>query len=284
MIGGTSIASRNVISGNGFRGMYLENIDNSFVYGNYVGTNASGTADINGSTSNAAQSGLMLIAGSSGNQIGNASLSGARNVFSGNNYYGIELLTSTTQNNIISGNFIGTDATGLSALGNTDGGVFFSGSGTGNLLTGNVISGNSNVGVLLGSSAASTTIQGNIIGLGANGSTIVGNVGTGIFVSGASTNTLIGTNADGSNDAAETNTISGNSDGVVISGAGTTGTIIAGNFIGTDNTGLLARGNTFDGVRIQSGATVNYVGGTGLPVATSSPPTVKMAFNRRRSN
>ncbi len=103
MIGGTSTASRNVISGNGFRGMYLENIDNSFVYGNYVGTNALGTADINGSSSNASQSGLMLIAGSSGNQIGNASLSGARNVFSGNNYYGIEVLSSTTQNNTISG-------------------------------------------------------------------------------------------------------------------------------------------------------------------------------------
>ncbi len=39
--------------------------------------------------------------------------------------------------------------------------------------------------------------------------------------------------------------------------------MIYGNYIGTDVTGLLARGNTFDGVRIQSGATVNYVGGAG---------------------
>ncbi len=112
MIGGTSVASRNVISGNGFRGIYFDNVDNSFVYGNYIGTNALGTADINGSASSAAQSGLLLINGSSGNQIGNSALSGARNVISGNNYYGIEILSSTTQNNTISGNFIGTDATG----------------------------------------------------------------------------------------------------------------------------------------------------------------------------
>ncbi|HBJ33285.1 MAG TPA: hypothetical protein DDZ51_00695, partial [Planctomycetaceae bacterium] len=165
MIGGTSEASRNVISGNGFRGIYLENVDNSFVYGNYVGTNALGTADINGSTVNTSQSGLMLISGSSGNQIGNAALSGARNVFSGNNHYGIQILSSTTQNNTISGNYIGTDATGMSALGNASGGILLAGAGTGNLLVGNVVSGNSSVGVAVGSATGSTTIQGNYIGL-----------------------------------------------------------------------------------------------------------------------
>ena len=50
-IGGTSTASRNVISGNTQQGIYFDNVDNSFVYGNYVGTNAAGTGDINGSTS-----------------------------------------------------------------------------------------------------------------------------------------------------------------------------------------------------------------------------------------
>ena len=168
----------------------------------------------------------------------------------------------STNNNFV-GNYIGTDASGSSALGNVNGGFAFWGSGTGNLLAGNVISGNGNLGVLVGSSAASSTIQANYIGLAANGSTIVGNGGTGVYVSGASTNTLVGTNADGFNDSAEANTISGNSDGVVVSDTGTTGTIIAGNYIGTDITGLLARGNTYDGVRIQSGATANYVGGSG---------------------
>ncbi len=244
------------------QGIYFDNVDNSFVYGNYVGTNVAGTGDVNGSSSNTAQMGLVLVNGSSGNQVGSAA-AGARNVFSGNNHYGIEIQSLTSQNNTVSGNYIGTDATGLTAVGNTNGGFSFWGSGTGNLLSGNVISGNGNVGVMVGSSAASSTIQGNIIGLGAGGSTIVGNVGTGVFVAGASSNTLIGTNADGSNDSAEVNTISGNSDGVVVSDSGTTGTLIYGNYIGTDVSGLSARGNTFDGVRIQSGAIVNYVGGAG---------------------
>ncbi len=42
-IGGSSTASRNVISGNTQHGIYFDNVDNSYVYGNYVGTNAVGT-------------------------------------------------------------------------------------------------------------------------------------------------------------------------------------------------------------------------------------------------
>ncbi len=162
-IGGTSTASRNVISGNTQQGIYFDNVDNSFVYGNYVGTNAAGNADINGSTSNTAQSGFVLLNGSSGNQIGSAA-AGARNVFSGNNHFGVEIQSSLSTNNNVIGNYIGTDASGATALGNVNGGFSFWGSGSGNLLSGNVISGNSGVGVLVGSAAASSTIQANYIG------------------------------------------------------------------------------------------------------------------------
>ncbi len=252
-----------MISGNTQQGIYFDNVDSSFVYGNYVGTNASGNADINGTTANTAQTGLVLINGASGNQIGNITLSGARNIFSGNNHYGTEIQTSTSINNTVSGNYFGTDVTGLIALGNANGGFSFWGSGTGNLLTGNVISSNFAYGVLVGSGTASAQIQGNTIGLGSDGSTVLGNGSAGIYLTGAATNTLIGTNADGSNDSAERNIISGNGSGIVIDTAGTTGNMIYGNYIGTDLTGLVARANTFDGVRIESGATTNYVGGTG---------------------
>ncbi len=261
-IGGTSASSRNVISGNTQQGMYFDNVDSSFVYGNYVGTNAAGTGDINGTSSNTAQSGMVLVNGSSGNQIGNTLLSGARNVFSGNNHFGVEVQSTSSVNNTFVGNFIGTDATGLSAVGNVNGGFSFWGSGTGNLLGGNVISGNTGVGVLVGSAASGSTIQGNYIGVGVNGSTSLGNVGTGVIVQNASINTLIGTNADGSNDAAEANTISANIDGVVITDLGTTGSIVAGNFIGTDASGYLARGNSGDGVRILNSATNTTIGGS----------------------
>ena len=262
-IGSSSAVGRNVISGNAQQGIYFDNVDNSFVYGNYVGTNVAGTGDVNGTTANTSQSGLVLTNDSSGNTIGNASISTSRNVFSGNNHYGLEVLGSTSVNNLVSNNYLGTTATGLSALGNTNGGVSFWGSGTGNVLSGNVISGNLGVGVIVGSGASGSIIQGNLVGLGANGSTSVGNANEGINVSSAAINTLIGSNADGSNDSAEANVISSNYDGIIISGVGTTGTMVYGNLIGTDSTGLIAKGNTFDGVRIENGATANLIGGSG---------------------
>ncbi|MGN6546252.1 MAG: DUF4347 domain-containing protein, partial [Aureliella sp.] len=262
-IGGTTAVSRNVIAGNGKHCLEFDNTDNSYVYGNYLGLNAAGTADINGTTSNTAQSGILLYNGASGNLIGNTALAGAVNVISGNNYYGVEVSGSAATNNSILGNYIGTRATGLNAVGNTAGGIGFITAGTGNLAAGNVISGNLGSGVYVTSSSSSVKIQGNLIGLGVGGSTIVANTSAGVYIDGASTNTLVGTDADGNNDASEINTISGNATGIIVSGAGTTGTMIYGNYIGTSSTGLLDRGNTGDGVLIQSGATSTYVGGSG---------------------
>ncbi|MEZ6095163.1 MAG: right-handed parallel beta-helix repeat-containing protein [Pirellulaceae bacterium] len=262
-VGGTTSSLRNVISGNGYAGIYFSNVSNSYVYGNYVGTNAAGTGDINGTSPNTINSGLILMNGSSSNLIGNSAISGARNVFSGNNHYGIEVQGLTSTNNTVFGNYIGTDHTGMVALGNSNGGFSFWGSGSGNLLSGNVVSGNSGPGIMVNSAATGSQIQGNYVGLGADGSTTIGNAWVGIYVAGGSTGTLIGTNADGVNDAVEANTISANLDGILVHGVGTTGTMIYGNYIGTDAAGLLDRGNSSDGVRIQNGATVNYIGGAG---------------------
>jgi hypothetical protein len=256
-------SQRNVISGNGYAGIYFSNIDNSITYGNYVGTNAAGTGDINGTGSDTAKSGIILVNGSSGNQIGNTSLVGARNVISGNNHYGVEIQGLTSTNNTVVGNFMGTDVTGLVALGNTNGGFSFWGSGTDNLLGGNVISGNLGVGILVGNGASGSQIQGNYVGVGVDGSTLVGNGSTGIFIGSSGVNTLIGTNADGTNDVAEANTVSGNADGIVIADAGTTGTMIYGNYIGTTANGLVSRGNTWDGIRVANGATGTLIGGSG---------------------
>ena len=59
------------------------------------------------------------------------------------------------------------------------------------------------------------------------------------------------------------NVISGNGlYGVEISGAGSTGNVVLGNYVGIDVSGTLDLGNTSTGIRIYSGATGNTVGGT----------------------
>nr|WP_306790067.1 cadherin-like domain-containing protein [Methylomonas fluvii] len=78
--------------------------------------------------------------------------------------------------------------------------------------------------------------------------------------SGASNN-RIGTNADGVNDVAERNVISGNNwFGVEFLGAGTSGNVVQGNYIGTDSTGLVALGNAQGGVSFWNGASDNWLG------------------------
>ena len=123
-----------------------------------------------------------------------------------NTVYGPE---SADQRNVISG----------SGRGNTDG-VFVEGAGT----DGNVIAGN-------------------FIGLNAAGNAAIPNGDSGVQVYNGATNTRIGTNPNSPNPL-ERNVISGNlnDNGVLLWGAGA-GTVIAGNYIGTDPTGTYGIGN-----------------------------------------
>ena len=117
-------------------------------------------------------------------------------------------------NAVIRGNYIGTDISGDVALGNGGGsGILVSGSnnvtiGTVDVGGGNVISGNTPNGIRV-DGGDSVTIQNNIIGLNQDGTTAIGNVGRGVLILGGSTNVRVGTDANGSNDAAEANVISG---------------------------------------------------------------------------
>ncbi len=73
------------------------------------------------------------------------------------------------------------------------------------------------------------------MGLGADGTTKVANTGNaGIVVTAGAAGTRIGTDGNGVADAEKRNVISGNSqEGIQVEGTGTTGTVIAGNYIGT---------------------------------------------------
>ncbi len=107
-------------------------------------------------------------------------------------------------------------------------------------------------------------ITANYIGTTANGVAGAGNGNDGVLLDAGATNNTIGGTA-----ASAGNVISANGDsatstgnGIEITGAGTSGNLVQGNFIGTDKTATLALGNVLDGVLVDGGATGNTIGGT----------------------
>ncbi|WP_406694504.1 putative Ig domain-containing protein [Singulisphaera sp. Ch08] len=178
---------------------------------------------------------------------------------------GVAIKGTSSTNNVVAGNFIGTDATGTAGnllLGNIIG-VGIKEGATGNTVGGttlaarNLISGNSYVGVQIqGTGTSGNVVAGNFIGTNAAGSLPIMN-GTGVSVSGGATGNIIGGTMAGAG-----NLISGNNNfNVQITDAGTSDNVVAGNSIGLDSAGT----DSFPyqvGVLINNGATGNKVGGT----------------------
>lgn len=254
LIGGTNAAARNITSGNGVSGIYLNGsgATGNIIQGNYVGVGISGSTVVSN-----AGSGITL-SGAPGNLIGGTNAVGG-NLISGNGQAGILLSGTGAANNSLCGNLIGTDATGKSALANRLAGVSISGGvanqigGTNN--AGNVISGNSQDGIFLSGGAAGNLVQGNFIGLSAAGTNAVRNGFNGISLNGAVSNTIGGTVA------AARNIISGNAtNGIGILQLADVANTILGNYIGTDFTGRLAISNVLAGIRVQGCS--NVIGGT----------------------
>jgi len=255
LIGGTSASARNVISGNGWSGVYLygSSSTGNLIQGNYIGTDTNGTLAIsNGSDG-------VSINGAPANTIGGTA-AGAGNLLSGNSQGGVSLKGSGTDGNLIQGNLIGTDGSGRLACGNTLSGITIL-SGRNNLIggtaagAGNIISANKKVGVYITTNSAGNSVQGNFIGVGATGTNALGNVVNGIAIDSASSNTVGGITADARN------IISGNTNhGIEIYGTSATGNSIQGNYIGPDVTGSNALPNVLCGVHIKSSG--NTIGGS----------------------
>jgi titin len=203
-VGGTSAAARNVVSGNGGNGITLADAGTShnLVQGNFVGTSTAGNAKIGNDLP-----GVAVAAGASDNTIGGTA-AGAGNLISGNKQHGVMLRDAGTNNNVVQGNLIGTDATGMVGLSNGTngdyGGVAIFSGASNNLIGGttagarNVISGNENAG--FGISDPTTTgnrIQGNYIGTNITGTAAIPNGEPGGAVFGGATNTTIGGTAAG---------------------------------------------------------------------------------------
>jgi hypothetical protein len=177
--------------------------------------------------------------------------------------WGFGIFMNGGGNNVVAGNFIGTDATGTNGLLSNGTGVWIN-SGSNNIIGGttpdarNVISGNNGSDVQI--NASGNLVEGNVIGLNAAGEAsvpFVGGQNVGVAVGGSG-------NVIGGTDPRARNVISGHrGDGIFING---TGNLVQGDYIGTDVTGSLALGNNM-GVEIQGGSN-NLIGGT-APGATN---------------
>src|SRR5439155_18456720 len=123
----------------------------------------------------------------------------------GSNGDGLTITGTGANNNLVQGNFIGTNPAGRAAFANTGSGVNISGGAQANTVGGttagarNVISGNTGDGVLIGSPGTSTTsnlMQGNFIGTNAAGAAALAKTEVGVGIGfGATTNTIGGTTA-----------------------------------------------------------------------------------------
>jgi parallel beta-helix repeat protein len=252
-IGGTTAGARNVISGNKQDGILIASngAAGNVVQGNYVGTNAAGTAKI--------PNALYGVEVSQYNNTIGGTTAGARNVISGNTKSGVALYKDTCYGNKVIGNYIGTDYTGTRDLGNTGRGVDFTTGAKNNFLGGttaaerNVISGNDTGGVGVFNGSAFNLIRGNYVGVTAAGSSPLGNGGAGVSVSNSGPNTIGGT------DAGAGNVISANNQGIALA-AGTGPVTIQGNKIGTDAAGTRDFGNLTDGIYV--GASGALIGGS----------------------
>lgn len=241
--------------------------NNSLIAGNYIGLAPNGTLSQRNQVNIAVTGGVtnVLIGGTTTRN---------RNVISAAQDFGV-VIQGASQN-FVQGNYIGTDPTGLASRANLGGGIRIvrdlvsasnqnviggTASGAGNLISGN--SGNGQAGILvdvsglvIGTSVGENQILGKTIGLSVDGTATLGN-DIGIKLANQTNTTFVGGSIAGSR-----NIISGNSTyGIQITGS--TLNIVAGNFIGIDPTGLIARPNGGQPI-FMDGASNNTIGSSGV--------------------
>ncbi|WP_412069142.1 Calx-beta domain-containing protein [Rubrivirga sp. IMCC43871] len=282
---------RNVLSGN--RGSGVSPVGTgstgSVIAGNYIGTDASGTAALgnnNFGVFTLFTAGILV--GTDGDGQNDAA---ERNVISGNLSNGVRLQDAADIT--IAGNYIGTDATGTVELGNQSDGIFAfanssnlrvgtDGNDTGDADERNVISGNEGSGVTIGGTPTAPSpnaiVAGNYIGVGADGTSALGNRDEGVLISGAQ-NARVGTR--GSAIDAESNLIAFNAgQGVLVGVSGGQdgdASILGNRIFSNGGLGIDLEGGTEDG----SGVTENDADDSdsgpndlqNYPVITAATPT-----------
>ena len=166
-IGGVTAAARNILSGNTSSGLVISGTGTTAntVIGNFIGTNAAGTAAVANLIN-----GLAFVAGAAGNTVGGFQPT-ERNLISGNQGVGVGFFgTPGAGGNSLISNLVGTDVTGTAALGNSGSGVYIqtSGNNIGSLTTGvgNTIAFNGSVGVRVDSGTGNAIVYNQIFSNG----------------------------------------------------------------------------------------------------------------------
>lgn len=278
-VGGTTTDKRNLISANLQNGIHINTAsNNNKIYGNYIGTDWTGTQDLGNASG-------VFVHSSSGTRIGHflATLPGAGNVISGNDAWGVILTSLDTPvkptDNVIAQNYIGTDQNGTARLGNTLDGVYIIDAFM-NFVEENVISANLGNGIAIFESTDPTVtdnnkVRNNKIGVDKNGDfgmgMGMGNLDDGIRIENASYN-KIGYGGQG-------NVISGNGDYGIRIWTTPMGeskfNVVESNYIGTNGAGNQAVKNADGGILLRqadrntiggAAAARNIISGNGTPL------------------
>ena len=234
VIGGSAVGERNIISENHWSGISIENdgADGNKIIGNYIGTDATGTADMGNGWD-----GVSILNGAKNNIVG-GNIASEGNIISGNYNNGVDIHGIGADNNKIIGNYIGINANGKASQLNPAHNI---------LVTDLQITGAKDDKVI--DDHIKTDI--NIISGLENG-------WHGVSIYLGAKNNIIGGSLSG-----ERNIISGNlQNGVYIGDIGTDGNEVIGNYIGTDSTGTANFGNMGTGVTVSWGSKNNVIGGT----------------------
>jgi hypothetical protein len=186
LIGGTTAASRNVVSGNVNYGIRFRGTGAGKVAsGNYVGTNPAGDAPVpNASYGIEVEAADVLIGGTA---------DGAGNLASGNGLNGINIFQAVGA--VVQGNLVGTDATGTFAIGNGTDGIVVGANGT---IVGGVNAGEGNI--VANNLGSGIEVQGLTAALNGNpirGNSIYSNGGIGIDLGGDGVTANDALDADG---------------------------------------------------------------------------------------
>lgn len=171
IIGGAIVGARNVISGNIFSGLVISH--QTLVQGNFIGTDATGTADLGNGESGIVVDGPDNLVGGAATALGN--------IISGNRHSGVWIAGLGAHRNVVAGNYIGTNASGSSLLGNSGFGILIN-DGFSNTVggtspeAGNVIARNGEAGIRITSNriTAITATRNRILGNAVHGNTDVG--------------------------------------------------------------------------------------------------------------